>query len=207
MKDKKIKAPEQPDFVLAEEFILSELLNGLSSHLYYHGYHHTIDVLEAAMSIASHENLSNENIRLLRIAVLFHDSGFLRSYDNHEEKGCDLVKEYLPGFGFSKSQIKIICEMIMATKVPQKPKNILEQILCDADLDYLGRNDVEEVSKSLMEELKFQKKLIDIKVWNEMQIDFLRIHRYNTEYSIKNREPKKLEYLNRLLEETNYNNN
>ncbi len=197
MKD--IKSKIHPDFSKAETFILLELQNGLSSSLTYHGYHHTIDVLDAAMRIADVEKISDDNRKLLRIAVLFHDSGFIRVYDNHEEVGCDLVHEYLPGFGFSTVLINTICGMIRATKVPQNPETLLEKIICDADLDYLGREDVEEVSKLLYEELKIQKKIMDHDIWDEMQISFLRIHHYHTISSQTFREPEKLKYLNKLM--------
>ncbi len=196
---KNFKSNKKTDFLKAEKFILSELQNGLSSNLSYHGYHHTIDVLDASMRIADFEMISDDDRKLLRIAVLFHDSGFLRVYDNHEEIGCDLVNEYLPGFGFSAVQIQTICGMIRATKVPQRPETLLEKIICDADLDYLGREDVEEVSQLLYEELKIQKKIMDKDLWNEIQIDFLRIHHYHTASSKIIREPEKLKYLNKLM--------
>lgn len=196
---KGIKSKIHPDFSKAEIFILAELKNGLSSSLSYHGYHHTIDVLDASMRIADFEKISEDNRKLLRVAVLFHDSGFLRVYDNHEEIGCDMVHEYLPGFGFSTLQINTLCGMIRATKVPQNPETLLERIICDADLDYLGREDVEEVSQLLFEELMIQKKIMDNDIWDEMQIDFLRIHHYHTASSQILREPEKRKYLNKLM--------
>ncbi len=199
MKNNYNKVQNLPNYSLAEEFILSELKNGLSKRLFYHGYHHTIDVLYAAMAIADHEKINGNDLKLLRIAVLFHDSGFLRKYDNHEECGCDMVDEYLPGFGFSPEQIKTIQGMIKATKIPHKPKNLLEKIICDADLDYLGREDVEEVASSLFEELKLQKKIADIQIWLEMQINFLNRHEYFTDFSRKAREPFKIIYLKKLM--------
>ena len=199
MKNKNNKIQNLPDYSLAEEFILAELKNGLSNRLSYHGYHHTIDVLDSALEIAAHEKINEDDIKLLRIAVLFHDSGFIRQYDNHEECGCDMADEYLPGFGFLPEQIKTIQGMIRATKIPHNPKNLLEEIICDADLDYLGRQDVEEVASSLFEELKLQKKIADVQLWLEMQIDFLNHHKYYTNYSRKNREPFKAVYLEKLI--------
>ena len=40
----------------------------------------------------------------------------------------------------------------MATEIPQNPKTHLEMIMCDADLDYLGRYDFETISNNLYTE-------------------------------------------------------
>ena len=122
-----------------EKDILAQLENGLSNTLYYHGLHHTRDVFNAALKIAANEKLSATEIKLLRIAVLYHDAGFTVSYKNHEERGCKMAKKNLPAFGYTSEEIDMICGMIMATKIPQNPHTLLERIICDADLDYLGR--------------------------------------------------------------------
>ena len=116
----------EADYQKAEAFILDCLQKELSTDLTYHGYHHTLDVMDAAMHIAAQENLSAHEINLLRVAVAFHDSGFIYTHKNHEEKGCQLAKEYLPGFHFTAEQTAAICLMIMATKIPQHPKTKLE---------------------------------------------------------------------------------
>jgi uncharacterized protein len=190
----------QPDYASAENDILSRLEQELTSSLVYHGYHHTLDVMQAAMQIADEEKISEEEKMLLRIAVAFHDSGFIYVYKDHEEKGCEMAKETLPSYGFSEEQINIICGMIRATKIPQQPKNKLEKIIADADIDYLGREDVVPIAKSLFTELKLHANLNDEKLWNEIQVNFLKNHQYHTDYSLKVRAPKKQEYLDQLKE-------
>jgi uncharacterized protein len=190
---------QEPDFKGAENFIISRLNNELSPALTYHGPHHTPDVMNAAMQIVQTENLTTEEINLLRIAVAFHDAGFIYVYKDHEEKGCEIAKEILPSFGLSEKQIKNICGMIMATKVPQKPKTKLEEIIGDADLDYLGRNDVYPIAQSLFDELKVYAGLTDEKKWNDIQIGFLKNHEYHTGYSRRLRKPGKQKYLEELL--------
>ncbi len=106
-----------PDnFSTAEKFIFQKLENELPSNLTYHGLHHTLDVLRSALKIAVSENLSPKDTRLLRIAVLYHDAGFIHVYKNHEERGCKMAKKYLPGFDFSDEEIDIICRMIWLPK-------------------------------------------------------------------------------------------
>ncbi len=182
----------------AENFIRAKLIRNLPPQLTYHGYHHTEDVLGAALQIAASEKINETDVELLRIAVLFHDSGFTELYNNHEEKGCELARTVLPYFGFQKNALDSICGMIMATKIPQKPHTKLEAIICDADLDYLGREDFYTTGKTLFEEFKTFDIVNNEKQWDEIQIRFLQSHHYHTDYSKKEREPEKQKYLEAL---------
>jgi len=185
----------------AEKFVINMLAAGLPAHLYYHNVHHTIDVVHTSLKLAGSENIDNEeDLMLLKTAALYHDCGFLHIYDNHEEKGCDIAQEVLPGFGYSPGQIKIICNMIMKTKLPQQPVTILEKILCDADLDHLGRDDFEKVGNCLYREWRAVGKISDEKDWNETQIRFLESHHYWTKSAISNREKQKQILLKDLKE-------
>ena len=95
------------------------------------------------------EGCSDEEILLLKMAGLFHDAGHTISYDEHEFHGTELVKKYLPEYNYTEKQIATICETIMATKLPPRPETTLQKIICDADLDYLGRSDFVPVSNTL----------------------------------------------------------
>lgn len=186
----------------AEHFIREKLKKELSPSLVYHGLHHTEDVLQAAMQIAEAEGLSEDDKQLLRIAVLFHDSGFTVSYKEHEKKGCALAQELLPPFEFSDSDIKRICGMIAATKIPQQPHTRLEQVICDADLDYLGRDDFYTTGNTLFEELKTFGIVSNEKDWTALQISFLESHTYHTNFSKQNRAPQKQKHLEALKKMT-----
>ncbi len=181
-----------------EKLILKKLENELPGDLTYHGLHHTLDVFNAALKISAEENLSPSEIKLLRIAALYHDAGFTNMYKSHEEEGCKLVRENLPAFGYSDQEIAIICGMIRATKIPQNPQSILEMIICDADLDYLGRDDFNKISNTLFEEMKTYLHLHNEKEWYLIQKKFLESHQYYTEFGKKNREPKKQEHLKKI---------
>lgn len=181
-----------------EKFILQYLEKKLPDNLTYHGLHHTLDVFNAAMKIAETENLSANEIKLLRIAILYHDAGFTSKYKDHENKGCEMARKNLPAFGYKNKDIEIICGMIMATQIPQTPKTLLEKIICDADLDYLGRNDFYKISNTLFEEMKVYSNLHDEKEWNKIQKKFLDKHQYHTEFGRKHREHKKQQYLQEI---------
>jgi uncharacterized protein len=179
-----------------QSHILSKLRNGLSKDLTYHTVQHTLDILRNAERIARDENIHNEeDLFLLKVACLYHDSGFLRTYKGHEEESCNLAKKDLPVFDWNKKQLKIVCGLIMATKIPQSPSNNLEEIICDADLDYLGTSDFFPTGDKLFLELK-KKGLVDSKKeWNVIQVNFLKEHRYFTATNKKLREPQKLIHL------------
>ncbi|HVB02231.1 MAG TPA: HD domain-containing protein [Chitinophagaceae bacterium] len=191
------------DFQAAERFILSRLQHELSPKLSYHNAEHTQDVLNAAMLIAGAEQVSSEEMELLRVAVLFHDAGYIQVYPNHEEAGCAMVNEFLPRFGFNRQQTESICRMIMATKYPQHPHDLLEKIIGDADLDYLGKEDVHRIAARLYDELIAYHKISDKQDWNAHQVRMLEGHHYHTNYSREHREPNKRKYLESLLKKIN----
>jgi len=183
----------------AGQHIIKLLSEFLPENLTYHNIHHTLNVCSAVERIAKLEGIeSEEQIELLKTAALFHDSGFIRRYDNNEEIGVEIAKEVLPQYGYSKKQINIVAKLIMATKIPQQPSDLMEQIMCDSDLDYLGKNDFHEISDSLRQELVVYKKISSRRQWDEIQIGFLEKHKYFTASSVKRRGQKKLEYLEEI---------
>lgn len=189
-------------FKEAEAFILNKLKNELSGHLTYHNAGHTEDVVSAVKMIGRGEGLDEAEISLLQAAALFHDTGFLSGPENHEEKSCSLAKDMLPAFGYPPADIETICRLIMATKVPQKPGDLLSEIICDADLDYLGRDDFFIISERLYEELRSINPQLTRQQWNLQQISFLGKHHYFTGTSIQHREEKKTAHLNLLKSKT-----
>lgn len=176
--------------------MLKRLETNLPPELSYHSVHHTIDVTEQGERIALAENIhSEEDIYLLKIACLFHDSGFLFTYNNHELMGCKIAEETLPEYGITSKELKIINGLIMATCIPQSPKNKLEEIICDADLDYLGRDDFFKISSKLFEELKALKILETENEWRHVQVKFFGQHSYFTDTNKKLRASKKQHHL------------
>ncbi len=187
------------NFQGAKEKIL-DLLDGLSDKLYYHGKRHTLDVLNVTEELCALENIDTYHTELMKTAALLHDSGFTINNKNHEELGCGISRDLLPGFGYTEGEIDMICGMIMATKIPQSPKSKYEEIICDADLDYLGRDDFKKIGSSLFDELKAYDVLDDIKEWNKIQVKFLGNHTYFTKTNRQRRGPRKQEHLQKLKE-------
>lgn len=189
----------------AEKYILKRLEGDLPIGLHYHGIHHTKDVCNAVERLAIWEGVTGEELYLLKTAALYHDAGFIHSYESNEPIGANLAKEMLPEFGYTEEQIEKVIELIEATKIPQQPKNHLEEIMCDSDLDYLGRDDFYPIAETLRQELmEFGKIEDDPKKWIEMNIGFLSSHSYFTESSKKRRElekQKRIEELKQKLKE------
>lgn len=182
-------------FEKVKKFILDKLKKELTKNLTYHSLGHIKDVYTAAENLAKLENVEGEELTLLLTAVLFHDSGFLISQKEHERLSCEIAMQHLPGFGYTPDQMERICGMIMATQIPQTPHNKLEKIICDADLDYLGRDDFFKIGDKLFDELCMYGIIDNENEWNKLQVRFLEKHHYFTTSAKKLRKAKKAENL------------
>jgi adenylate cyclase len=185
-------------FTDIQEIILDKLEKELPDYLYYHNVKHTVDVVTEVELIGWGEGCSDEEILLLKTAGLFHDAGHTISYDNHEFYGTQIAKEMLPKYNYTPEQIERICSIIMATRLPPRPTNLLENIICDSDLDYLGRSDFIPVSNTLYEELKAQNKMGSLNDWNKIQVKFISGHQYFTETARSLREVNKQLQIERI---------
>ena len=186
------------DYQKAIEYIIARLRQELPANLKYHSPEHTLSVVRSAEQLGERHGISLHEMQLLLTAAAYHDSGFLRTYRNHEEVGCKIVEEILPDFGYKPEDIDIIKGMIMATKVPQKPNTLLEKIICDADLVYLGGDNYDNISRTLHKELTLNGINLDEDQWLDMQINFLESHNYWTEHYLNRLSPNKKNVLDRL---------
>jgi hypothetical protein len=187
-------------FTDLQEAILDKLEKELPDYLYYHNVKHTVDVVTEVELIGWAEGLDDGDILILKTAGLFHDAGHTVNYDNHEYEGMLLARKMLPDYGYTAEEIDRVCEVIMATKMPPQPKDLLQMIICDADLDYLGRSDMIPVSNMLYKELKEQNKIGTLKDWNELQMKFITGHQYYTRTAQALREVNKQKQIERIRE-------
>ena len=186
------------EFEKARDFILDKQKNELPSSLYYHNVGHVLDVYDAVLRHIELANIGKEESVLLQTAALFHDSGFIVRAKGHEEISCDFAKQYLPGFGYNIEQIEKICGMIMATRIPQKPHNYLEEVLADSDLDYLGRDDFYTISARLYKELTESGVVAGDKEWDVIQVRFFEDHHYFTNVAKSLRQETKMKHFEYL---------
>ncbi len=166
-------------------FLINKLEKELPVYLCYHNAGHTRSVIAAAEELAVAENISGDDITLLKTAALFHDAGFLQQADGHEEISCILAREYLPAYNYSNEQIEEISRIIMATRLPQSPSGHLGQILADADLFYLGKEGYSVNAEKLFKEYKQTGIVKTESDWQLMQLEFLSAHRYFTRSAIE----------------------
>lgn len=186
------------DFEGVKEFVVKKLSQELSKRLHYHSLEHTLDVEEAVERLAVLEQVNGHELILLKTGALFHDLGFCETYDGHEDASIKIAREKLPGFGYSESDVGVVAGLIKCTELPQTPKNHLEQIMADADLDYLGRDDLFLTGQKLQYEWKLRGKISTLREWHELQFKFIKKHKYFTESARKLRDHGKLDNLKQL---------
>lgn len=177
------------DFEQMRSRILIRLRSLLPENILYHDVPHTLNVEKAAIRYAKLEGIEDGDILLLRTAVLYHDAGYIHTQKNHEGFAMDMVDYMLPEFGYTNEQIAIVRGIIEATKSNVEPRTSLEEIMCDADHDYLGRPDYYAIANKLRQEIaNFGEEMTD-EAWVEFQLEFLEIkHHYytNTAQNIRN---------------------
>ncbi|MBN2682026.1 MAG: HD domain-containing protein [Bacteroidales bacterium] len=185
-------------FADLQEIILDKLEKELPAYLYYHNVKHTIDVITQAELIGWGEGITDEEILLIKTAALFHDTGQIYGSKDHEFNSTQIAREILPDYSYSNEQIDEICSIIMATKLPPQPETLLQRIICDSDLDYLGRSDFIPVSNTLYKELNEQGLMGSINDWNKIQVKFLSSHQFFTNTAKTLREINKQEQIDRI---------
>lgn len=183
-----------------EDEVFQIMAARLPAYLTYHTPEHTAYVVEQAELICRQENVNGHDLYLVKIAALFHDIGFIRQNDHHEDKGCEICTERLKQYEFPEEDIDKICGMIQATKIPQQPKTLNEKIVADADLEYLGTDMFYTFSQNLFHEFRHFDPALDQKRFNEIQVNFIRKHTYHTDYCKTFREEKKQQHLKEILD-------
>ena len=130
------------DFAGARDYIIARMKKELSPLLTYHTVDHTLDMHRSAIRLMEMERFEDEHERvLIETAAIYHDAGMMISYNDHETQSVLIAGEMLPAFGYSREDIDEVAGLILVTRLPQMPTTLPERILCDADLDSLGRDD------------------------------------------------------------------
>ncbi len=167
--------------------------------LYYHHYEHALSVMERSIYLATLEGCTPDEIEMLAIASLFHDTGFVIQYDENESIGAKIAENYLKTILYNEEKIDIIEHIILATIPSREPKNLLEKIIKDADMDNLGREDFFDITEKLKHERETIK---NIKIrdpdWHHAALDVIQGHRFYTGTQIKERSEKLLKNTEKL---------
>lgn len=185
-----------------KEKIFDDLSNLLDQNYSYHNLDHTKRVIGAAVSIGSNYDLSHKDWNYLLTACLLHDYGFIESHIEHEKISAKLSSQILPEYGFSETEIEIINSLIIVTKLEEKPKNLLESIIRDSDLEYLGSEDFIKISPLLKKEWINCDVVKSDYEFYKIQYEFISNHSFYTDFMIKNSiEQKKvnIDYAKRMI--------
>jgi predicted metal-dependent HD superfamily phosphohydrolase len=182
-----------------KEYLLSFFNSHADQKLIYHNLSHTQRVVSSATQIANHYQLNDRDFFIVLAASWFHDTGYYEDAANHEDKGAEKAETFLKDTGVDKETINVIKSCILATKKPQRPVNLLEQIICDADLFHLGTDDFFERNRLMRKETEA---LLDKKIskeeWRKSTIRLFETHHYYTEYAKLLLNEKKQENLEKL---------
>lgn len=189
----------------ARDYVFS-IMNGKPFiDLFYHSIHHTKDVMKHAEMIGNICKLTHEEMNILKMSALFHDLGFLVICDGHEEKSVEYAEEYLRKNKVDEAIIQRISNAIMATKVPQMPKDFLSKILCDADLMNLSSEEkyLDDIESLRKEWFLCGKGQYTPQEFYQISLDFLKTHHFHTEFGLKTLKPKKEKTEELLLQKIN----
>ncbi len=185
-----------------KEYVLWLLQTKIPSNNVYHDVDHTRNVAESAEIIGRASNISDEELEIVVLAAWFHDLGYIEKVDGHEQLSAKYAEEFLLKENYPLEKIERVKGCILATKVPQKPNNLLEEIICDADLSHLGKKSFKDRNDLFREEFEyyFGRQLSDVD-WLKKSIDFLNEHKFFTEFARKEYNAQKDKNIARLKEE------
>jgi len=186
------------------QYVTSMFGGHADNGLPYHNKAHTQFVVDSAIQIANHYQLSDSDFFVVIAAAWFHDAGYLKSREDHERESVKVADNYLKQQGVDQETIAKVNQCIMATEMPQNPKNILEEIICDADMFHLGSDIFSEKNKLLRKEIESATKTeISKDEWRLKTVEFMEQHHYFTDYCNLLLNDKKKQNLEKLKSRLN----
>ena len=169
---------------IAADYVMKLFGNHLPKGITYHNLIHVKDVVDTAKLIGEKSVISSDQMEMLLLSAWFHDVGIIEQYVEHEEKSADICREFLEKHNYPANKIETIVRIIRSTRVPQKPTNLLEKIMCDADLSHNGKKGFIYRSQLLRVEWKnmLGKEFTDSE-WVKINIDFLLDNKFHTKFA------------------------
>ena len=175
-----------------EEYITHLLSVELPEIYTYHNLDHTRYVVESAEYIGRNSGLSEQDMNLLKISAWFHDAGYTKDRDDHEEEGARLAAEFLSSKGIQAHFIRQVQEIILSTSIPQEPVDMISMVMCDADLRHLGEEDYFNIIDNLRVEYSNHRgKKLGKRKFYKMSVKFFKDHHYHTSFAKEVLQPVK----------------
>jgi predicted metal-dependent HD superfamily phosphohydrolase len=164
-----------------ERHVKNLLQENLTPDHYYHNLPHTLSVVDAVRLLSARHEISHEDCELLELAAWFHDTGYIKAYENHEATGAEMAAEFLEDLDYPKEAIATVKRLILATKVGHEPTDQMEMILRDADLSNIGRADYLALLSGLRHEWEvFRNEIHEDQEWYKLNYKFVKNHQYHT---------------------------
>lgn len=187
---------------------VNKLMMPLENH-YYHSYDHALEVMNRAIYLSKQEWLSKEDVEMMGLAGIFHDSWFIIQYDKNEPIWAKIARNYLKSVLYPEERIQKIEQIILATDPDYKtPKDIYEEIIKDSDMDNLWRDDFMEKNNNIKKELEIIKQIkIKDPDWKHASVQLLKEYKYKTNSQRYERDHKKVENLKKMLHELDSDDN
>ncbi len=168
-----------------KNFVLEYFNTHHDAKLVYHNLDHTESVVNATMQIANHYQLNDKDFFIVCTGAWFHDTGYFEDIQNHEQKGADIAVDFLKKQDIPADVRDSVLQVILSTKMPQRPTNLLENIVCDGDLFHLGTEEFTEKRKLMHKEISLLYQIdSNKKEWRIKDVEFLESQQYHTDYCI-----------------------
>lgn len=156
-----------------------------NTNLCFHDMKHILQVVDASKQIGDYYKLSAQDNFIVQTAAYFHDVGYYTGPPyNHELRSAEIAENFLKERQVNDTIIDSVKKCIIATRMPQNPQNLLEKIVCDADLFHLGSDGFNERNKLMRKEAESCRgESIDKETWRKGTIELMERHHYHTEYA------------------------
>ncbi|HYM20166.1 MAG TPA: HD domain-containing protein [Candidatus Kapabacteria bacterium] len=185
-----------------EEFVFELFKKKLPDHLVYHTFSHSKSVAKIAQMLGDDTELGDEGIEVVVLAALLHDTGYTEIYIGHEEVSIRIAKDFLRSKNCPENTIGLVAGCIGATKVPQTPRNVLEEIVADADLATLGKKSFSRRSELLRIEWEHAHiRHFSNDEWLEQNIKLLSSHKFFTRAAQERFEARQAKNLRKLYQQ------
>jgi predicted metal-dependent HD superfamily phosphohydrolase len=184
-----------------EAHIAEFFVQNLPSEYIFHDLDHTIQTVAAAKMIGEGSRISSQDMLILILATWFHDTGYAQGPVDHEDRSCTNAVSFLES-KISTDEISRVLSCIRATKVPQSPDTLLEQIICDADLGHLGMKIYWDRTSRLRQELVLARKnIMNDQEWVDFELNFMLNHEYHTVVAQELFNKRKAKHIQQLLKQ------
>jgi predicted metal-dependent HD superfamily phosphohydrolase len=186
----------------AEQYVKTFFEENISPDYVFHNFAHVQAVADSVLEIGKGYELPERDLTILQLAAWFHDLGYDKGPANHEQRSVQYAEQFLQEHNFPAGDIEVVRNCIFATKVPQHPENLLEEIVCDADMSHLGKESYWDRCGRIRQELLVtQQMIMSEQEWVDFEINFMQQHRYHTPIATELYDERKQKHIRQLYKQ------